>query len=162
MIENIEHLKTLMEVATESMIGKQVTINLRAPIKKWLVGEAYIDADGPVMDINPDAELIVFYFAWLHETGHFYLGHLDNAEPRILPPEIQKSYELNGSLLDIAEGEQEAYDEDPREQDAQSFAYSIDEYARRKATYMFFTADVDFETRIRVLTNIVLQKEPQA
>jgi len=161
MIENIEHLKTLMEVATESIVGRQVKIYLRSPIKKGFIGEAYIDTDGtPAMGIKPDIELKVFYFAWLEEISHIWLGHLDNMEPRItLPPELQKKYEANIPLLEANKAdEQKAYDEDPREQEAQSLAYSLDDLARRRAYNLFFTDAI--ETRIRVLANIILQKEP--
>ena len=158
MIENIESLKAMMEVAAESLAGCPVRVYFRAPLRNGHKGEAFKDYDKTsAMELLPIEDVEELYKTFLHEIGHILLGHTKDLEPRNLPVEIVTAQEKGIQLLPTSTDEEHAeYWNTPQEIDARGFANYFHGFSKGKAK--FFYGEDSVEACLRVCANTTIQK----
>lgn len=154
MIENIEHLKALMEVATLNMTGVATRIKLIQPETESFAGEVFKTNEDVIIEIRPGLDVEKFYEVWLHETVHIYLGH--ELPVKEYSQEIIEFRLAHGAILKMTEEERREYGKTPREIEAISTAEALDNYARQKAMTLFFSSDI--EARLRIFIKTVLPR----
>jgi hypothetical protein len=148
-------LLPLLRAAAESLVGQPVEVNLRQPVFKDFCGHVYRTRRGLAMDLDPIVgDLERFFFTFLHEVGHLYLGHCEGQEPffeDMVPVELREIFQRRG--VEMPQLFRDAYeaDEDGREAQAHDFARYFGEYARQKAQDEL--GSVSVQARLQILSN---------
>ena len=153
-----EKFVALMTTAAKCIIGETVIVYPRHPIHEEAAGEARLDSRG-VKTINiefsnkSDEDIFDIF---LHECGHYVLGHVHEDKEFLISPELEKAFLKRGPLLKMTEEEIKAYPKEDDELQANQFARDINRYAKEYALEWYGADDIG--SRLLALTKIVFIK----
>ena len=152
----MEALRAELQLIATSIVGHTVLLFVQPPIVDDAAGQAYRNSNGVMcIDVHPEFanDDLSFYWVWLHEVGHLYLGHVPEDRKRI--PEIERMH-MNGDYLKRSEKTKAEYIDDPDEKQADSFREQVDRIAKDRANASFGNDEI--KTRLFVLKNTIFMK----
>lgn len=156
-------LLPLMVTAAENLVGRSVLVFLQVPTIRNFSGMAYRHKGGALaIDIDPALPVDELLKLFLHEVGHHFYGHLDDAAPMDYSEfsfELARKVEARKFRIDQTAAEIEEHDKDPKELAADDFSSELGAYAGWKSKEIFGVSSV--KARLHVLSMVSILRSPE-